>query len=145
MYTTFYNLRGRAFRLTSDPRFFHSQNRMPAALATVSRQRSCAARVSCVDDRTYPRTRTRTTGVSTRAAISPREPANNHPISSAFILNPTLSSRGFLGMLSTPEFEIPCTSTSSRRVLPLFSACSWRRRERRTSLLLGTRTHSTDA
>jgi len=53
----------------------------------------------------------KTTVVHTALQILTERAATSHPISSAFILNPTLSREEFLEMILA-EFEIPCTATS---------------------------------
>src|SRR5260370_18053171 len=114
MYTTFYNLREEPFRLTSDPRFFHLAEPHAAALATVV---EAVMRRKGFVLMTGPIGTGKTTVVHTALQILTERAANNHPISSAFILNPTLSRGEFLEMLLS-EFEIPCTSTSKPARLP---------------------------
>lgn len=53
----------------------------------------------------------KTTVVHMALQILTEGATTNHPISSAFILNPTLSREDFLEMILT-EFEVPCTGTS---------------------------------
>ena len=138
MYTTFYNLREEPFRLTSDPRFFHLAEPHAAALATL---------VEAVMRRkgfvllTGPIGTGKTTVVHTALQILTERAATNHPISSAFILNPTLSREEFLEMLLS-EFEIPCTSTSKpARLSALQRMLLETQRKGGTSLLLVDEAH----
>jgi len=138
MYTAFYNLREEPFRLTSDPRFFHLAQPHAAALATL---------VEAVMRRkgfvllTGPIGTGKTTVVHTALQILTERAAASHPISSAFILNPTLSREEFLEMLLT-EFEIPCTSTSKpARLSALQRMLLETQRRGGTSLLLVDEAH----
>ena len=138
MYTTFYNLREEPFRLTSDPRFFHLAQPHAAALAAL---------VEAVMRRkgfvllTGPIGTGKTTVVHTALQILTERAATSHPISSAFILNPTLSREEFLEMLLT-EFEIPCTSTSKpARLAALQRMLLETQRNGGTSLLLVDEAH----
>src|SRR5882724_3512363 len=138
MFTTFYNLREEPFRLTSDPRFFHLAQPHAAALATL---------VEAVMRRkgfvllTGPIGTGKTTVVHTALQILTERAAASHPISSAFILNPTLSREEFLEMLLT-EFEIPCTSTSKpARLSALQRMLLETQRNGGTSLLLVDEAH----
>src|SRR6202162_3077603 len=105
MYTTFYHLREEPFRLTSDPRFFHLAEPHAAALATLV---EAVMRSKGFVLMTGPIGTGKTTVVHTALQIL-SERATSHPISSAFILNPTLSRDEFLEMILT-EFEVPCTA-----------------------------------
>ncbi len=138
MYTTFYNLREEPFRLTSDPRFFHLAEPHAAALATL---------VEAVMRRkgfvllTGPIGTGKTTVVHTALQILTERAATDHPISSAFILNPTLSREEFLEMLLS-EFEVPCTSTSKpARLSALQRMLLETQRKGGTSLLLVDEAH----
>ena len=138
MYTTFYNLREEPFRLTSDPRFFHLAEPHAAALATVveavMRRRGFVLM-------TGPIGTGKTTVVHTALQILTERAATNHPISSAFILNPTLSREEFLEMLLS-EFEITCTSTSKpARLSALQRMLLETQRKGGTSLLLVDEAH----
>jgi len=138
MYTTFYNLREEPFRLTSDPRFFHLAEPHAAALATL---------VEAVMRRkgfvllTGPIGTGKTTVVHTALQILTERAATDLPISSAFILNPTLSREEFLEMLLS-EFEVPCTSTSKpARLSALQRMLLETQRKGGTSLLLVDEAH----
>ena len=138
MYTAFYKLREEPFRLTSDPRFFHLSEPHAAALATL---------VEAVMRRkgfvllTGPIGTGKTTVVHTALQILTERAATNHPISSAFILNPTLSREEFLEMILT-EFEIPCTATSKpARLAALQRMLLETQRNGGTSLLLVDEAH----
>jgi general secretion pathway protein A len=138
MYTTYYNLREEPFRLTSDPRFFHLAEPHAAALATL---------VEAVMRRkgflllTGPIGTGKTTVVHTALQILTERAASGHPISSAFILNPTLSREEFLEMILT-EFEIPCAATSKpARLSALQRMLLETQRKGGTSLLLVDEAH----
>lgn len=138
MYTTYYNLREEPFRLTSDPRFFHLAEPHAAALAglveAVLRRKGFVLM-------TGPIGTGKTTVVHTALQILTERAANNHPISSAFILNPTLSREEFLEMLLS-EFEIPCTATSKpARLAALQRMLLETQRKGGTSLLLVDEAH----
>jgi general secretion pathway protein A len=138
MYTTFYNLREEPFRLTSDPRFFHLAEPHAAALATVV---EAVMRRKGFVLMTGPIGTGKTTVVHTALQILTERAANNHPISSAFILNPTLSREEFLEMLLS-EFEITCTSTSKpARLAALQRMLLETQRKGGTSLLLVDEAH----
>src|SRR5713226_2080143 len=104
MYTAYYHLREDPFRLTSDPRFFHLAESHAAALTTlveaVTRRKGFVLM-------TGPIGTGKTTVLHAALQILSERAATSHPISSAFILNPTLSREEFLEMLLS-EFEIPC-------------------------------------
>lgn len=108
MYTAFYNLREEPFRLTSDPRFFHFAEPHAAALATLV---DAVVRRKGFVLMTGPIGTGKTTVVHTALQILSERATTNHPISSAFILNPTLSRDEFLEMILT-EFEVSCAGTS---------------------------------
>jgi general secretion pathway protein A len=138
MYTTFYNLREEPFRLTSDPRFFHLAEPHAAALATLV---EAVMRRKGFVLMTGPIGTGKTTVVHTALQILTERAAANHPISSAFILNPTLSREEFLEMLLS-EFEIPCTSTSKpARLAALQRMLLETQRKGGTSLLLVDEAH----
>src|SRR5260370_12392925 len=105
MYTTFYNLREEPFRLTSDPRFCHLAEPHAAALATlveaVTRRKGFVLM-------TGPIGTGKTTVVHTALQILTGRAATSHPISSAFILNPTLTREEFLKI---PLSHSPIPST----------------------------------
>src|SRR6201998_4095953 len=108
MYTTSANLPREPFRLPSAPRFFHLAEPHAAALATLV---EAVMRRKGFVLMTGPIGTGKTTVVHTALQILTERAATGHPISSAFILNPTLSRDEFLEMILT-EFEIPCTATS---------------------------------
>jgi general secretion pathway protein A len=138
MYTTFYNLREEPFRLTSDPRFFHLAEPHAAALATLV---EAVMRRKGFVLMTGPIGTGKTTVVHTALQILSERAAANHPISSAFILNPTLSREEFLEMILT-EFEIPCTGTSKpARLSALQRMLLETQRKGGTSLLLVDEAH----
>src|SRR5256885_444390 len=138
MYTTFYNLREEPFRLTSDPRFFHLSEPHAAALASLI---EAVMRRKGFVLLTGPIGTGKTTVVHTALQILTERAATNHPISSAFILNPTLSREEFLEMLLS-EFEIPCTSTSKpARLSALQRMLLDTQRKGGTSLLLVDEAH----
>lgn len=138
MYTTFYNLREEPFRLTSDPRFFHLAEPHAAALATLV---EAVMRRKGFVLMTGPIGTGKTTVVHTALQILTERAASNHPISSAFILNPTLSREEFLEMLLS-EFEIPCTSASKpARLAALQRMLLETQRKGGTSLLLVDEAH----
>ena len=138
MYTTFYNLREEPFRLTSDPRFFHLAEPHAAALATLV---EAVMRRKGFVLMTGPIGTGKTTVVHTALQILAERAATSHPISSAFILNPTLSREEFLEMLLS-EFEIPCTSTSKpARLAALQRMLLETQRKGGTSLLLVDEAH----
>src|SRR5580704_2453266 len=138
MYTTFYNLREEPFRLTSDPRFFHLAEPHAAALATLV---EAVMRRKGFVLMTGPIGTGKTTVVHTALQILSERAAANHPISSAFILNPTLSREEFLEMILT-EFEIPCTATSKpARLSALQRMLLETQRKGGTSLLLVDEAH----
>jgi general secretion pathway protein A len=138
MYTSFYNLREEPFRLTSDPRFFHLSEPHAAALATLV---EAVMRRKGFVLMTGPIGTGKTTVVHTALQILTERAATNHPISSAFILNPTLSREEFLEMLLS-EFEIPCTATSKpARLAALQRMLLETQRKGGTSLLLVDEAH----
>jgi general secretion pathway protein A len=138
MYTNFYNLREEPFRLTSDPRFFHLAEPHAAALATVV---EAVMRRKGFVVMTGPIGTGKTTVVHTALQILSERAATEHPISSAFILNPTLSREEFLEMVLT-EFEIPCTGTSKpARLAALQKMLLETQRKGGTSLLLVDEAH----
>jgi general secretion pathway protein A len=138
MYTTFYNLREEPFRLTSDPRFFHLAEPHAAALATLV---EAVMRRKGFVLMTGPIGTGKTTVVHAALQILTERAATNHPISSAFILNPTLSREEFLEMLLS-EFEITCTSTSKpARLAALQRMLLETQRKGGTSLLLVDEAH----
>jgi general secretion pathway protein A len=108
MYTSFYNLREEPFRLTSDPRFFHLSEPHAAALAALI---EAVMRRKGFVLMTGPIGTGKTTVVHAALQILTERATTANPISSAFILNPTLSREEFLEMILA-EFEIPCTATS---------------------------------
>jgi len=108
MYTTFYNLREEPFRLTSDPRFFHLAEPHAVALATLI---EAVMRRKGFILMTGPIGTGKTTVVHTALQILSERATASNPMSSAFILNPTLTREEFLEMVLT-EFEVPCTGTS---------------------------------
>src|SRR5437660_1400928 len=138
MYTPFYNRREEPFRLTSDPRFFHLAEPHAAALATLV---EAVMRRKGFVLMTGPIGTGKTTVVHTALQILTERAATNHPISSAFILNPTLSREEFLEMLLS-EFEIPCTSASKpARLSALQRMLLETQRKGGTSLLLVDEAH----
>jgi general secretion pathway protein A len=138
MYTAYYNLREEPFRLTSDPRFFHLAEPHAAALATLV---EAVMRRKGFVLMTGPIGTGKTTVVHTALQILTERAATNHPISSAFILNPTLSREEFLEMLLS-EFEITCTSTSKpARLAALQRMLLETQRKGGTSLLLVDEAH----
>jgi general secretion pathway protein A len=138
MYTTYYKLREEPFRLTSDPRFFHLAEPHAAALATVV---EAVIRRKGFVLMTGPIGTGKTTVVHTALQILTERATTNHPLSSAFILNPTLSREEFLEMILT-EFEIPCTSTSKpARLSALHRMLLETQRKGGTSLLLVDEAH----
>lgn len=138
MYTTFYNLREEPFRLTSDPRFFHLAE--PHALALATLVEAVMRRKGFVL-MTGPIGTGKTTVVHTALQILSERAAASHPISSAFILNPTLSREEFMEMILT-EFEIPCTGTSKpARLAALQRMLLETQRKGGTSLLLVDEAH----
>lgn len=138
MYTTFYSLREEPFRLTSDPRFFHLAEPHAAALATLV---EAVMRRKGFVLMTGPIGTGKTTVVHTALQILTERASTSHPISSAFILNPTLSREEFLEMLLS-EFEIPCTSTSKpARLAALQRMLLETQRKGGTSLLLVDEAH----
>jgi general secretion pathway protein A len=138
MYTAYYNLREEPFRLTSDPRFFHLAEPHAAALATLV---EAVMRRKGFILMTGPIGTGKTTVVHTALQILTERAATSHPISSAFILNPTLSREEFLEMILT-EFEIPCTATSKpARLAALQRMLLETQRKGGTSLLLVDEAH----
>jgi len=138
MYTSFYGLREEPFRLTSDPRFFYLAEPHAAALATVV---EAVMRRKGIVLLTGPIGTGKTTVVHTALQILMEKAATSKPISSAFILNPTLSREEFLEMLLS-EFEIPCTATSKpARLAALQRMLLETQRKGGTSLLLVDEAH----
>jgi general secretion pathway protein A len=138
MYTSYYNLREEPFRLTSDPRFFHLAEPHAAALATLV---EAVMRRKGFVLMTGPIGTGKTTVVHTALQILTERATTNHPISSAFILNPTLSREEFLEMILA-EFEIPCTATSKpARLAALQRMLLETQRKGGTSLLLVDEAH----
>lgn len=138
MYTSFYNLREEPFRLTSDPRFFHLAE--PHAVALAMLVEAVLRRKGFVL-MTGPIGTGKTTVVHTALQILSERAATSHPISSAFILNPTLSRDEFLEMILT-EFEVPCTATSKpARLAALQRMLLETQRKGGTSLLLVDEAH----
>ena len=138
MYTAFYKLREEPFRLTSDPRFFHLSE--PHAVALASLVEAVMRRKGFVL-LTGPIGTGKTTVVHTALQILTERAATSHPISSAFILNPTLSRDEFLEMILT-EFEVPCTATSKpARLAALQRMLLETQRNGGTSLLLVDEAH----
>jgi general secretion pathway protein A len=138
MYTSYYNLREEPFRLTSDPRFFHLAEPHAAALATLV---EAVMRRKGFVLMTGPIGTGKTTVVHTALQILTERATTSHPISSAFILNPTLSREEFLEMILA-EFEIPCTATSKpARLAALQRMLLETQRKGGTSLLLVDEAH----
>lgn len=138
MYAAFYNLREEPFRLTSDPRFFHLAEPHATALATLV---EAVMRRKGFVLMTGPIGTGKTTVVHMALQILTEGATTNHPISSAFILNPTLSREDFLEMILT-EFEVPCTGTSKpARLSALHKMLLATQREGGTSLLLVDEAH----
>jgi len=138
MYTAFYNLREEPFRLTSDPRFFHLAKPHAAALAALI---EAVMRRKGFVLMTGPIGTGKTTVVHTALQILSERATESNPISSAFILNPTLSREEFLEMILT-EFEIPCTGTSKpARLSALHRMLLDTQRRGGTSLLLVDEAH----
>lgn len=138
MYTAFYNLREEPFRLTSDPRFFHLAEPHAIALATLV---EAVVRRKGFVLMTGPIGTGKTTVVHMALRILTEGATTNHPISSAFILNPTVSREDFLEMILT-EFELPCTGTSKpARLSALHRMLLETQREGGTSLLLIDEAH----
>ena len=139
MYTAFYDLQEEPFRLTSDPRFFHLAEPHAAALATLV---DAVMRRKGFVVMTGPVGTGKTTVVHTALQIlTERAASNNNPLSSAFILNPTLSREEFLEMVLA-EFEIACTATSKpARLSALQRMLLETQRKGGTSLLLVDEAH----
>lgn len=138
MYTTYYKLREEPFRLTSDPRFFHLAEPHAAALATLV---EAVMRRKGFVLMTGPIGTGKTTVVHTALQILTERATANRPMSSAFILNPTLSREEFLEMILT-EFEIPCAATSKpARLSALQRMLLETQRKGGTSLLLVDEAH----
>lgn len=138
MYAAFYNLREEPFRLTSDPRFFHLAEPHATALATLV---EAVMRRKGFVLMTGPIGTGKTTVVHMALQILTEGATTNHPISSAFILNPTLSREDFLEMILT-EFEVPCTGTSKpARLSALHKMLLETQRNGGTSLLLVDEAH----
>jgi len=138
MYTGYYKLREEPFRLTSDPRFFHLAEPHAAALATLV---EAVMRRKGFVLMTGPIGTGKTTVVHTALQILTERATADHPLSSAFILNPTLSREEFLEMILT-EFEIPCTATSKpARLSALHRMLLETQRKGGTSLLLVDEAH----
>jgi general secretion pathway protein A len=138
MYTTFYNLREEPFRLTSDPRFFHLAE--PHALALATLVEAVMRRKGFVL-MTGPIGTGKTTVVHTALQILSERAATSHPISSAFILNPTLSREEFLEMI-LEEFEVSCAASSKvARLAALQRMLLETQRKGGTSLLLVDEAH----
>jgi len=138
MYTSYYKLREEPFRLTSDPRFFHLAEPHAAALATLV---EAVMRRKGFVLMTGPIGTGKTTVVHTALQILTERATTNHPMSSAFILNPTLSREEFLEMILT-EFEIPCATTSKpARLAALHRMLLETQRKGGTSLLLVDEAH----
>src|SRR5207248_10651718 len=134
----FYNLREEPFRLTSDPRFFHLSEPHAAALASLI---EAVMRRKGFVLMTGPIGTGKTTVVHTALQILSERATTAHPISSAFILNPTLSREEFLETILT-EFEIPCTGTSKpARLSALQQMLLDTQRRGGTSLLLVDEAH----
>lgn len=137
-YTAYYDLREEPFRLTSDPRFFHLAEPHAAALTTLV---EAVMRRKGFVLMTGPVGTGKTTVVHMALQILTERAATGHPISSAFILNPTLSREEFLEMILT-EFEIPCTATSKpARLSALQRMLLETQRNGGTSLLLVDEAH----
>ena len=138
MYAAFYNLREEPFRLTSDPRFFHLAEPHATALATLV---EAVMRRKGFVLMTGPIGTGKTTVVHMALQILTEGATTNHPISSAFILNPTLSRDDFLEMILA-EFEVPCTGTSKpARLSALHKMLLETQRKGGTSLLLVDEAH----
>ena len=138
MYTAFYNLREEPFRLTSDPRFFHLAAPHAAALATLI---DAVMRRKGFVLMTGPIGTGKTTVVHTALQILSERATASNPISSAFVLNPTLSRDEFLEMILA-EFEIPCTGTGKpARLAALQQMLLETQRRGGTSLLLVDEAH----
>jgi general secretion pathway protein A len=138
MYTAFYKLREEPFRLTSDPRFFHLSKPHAEALAALI---EAVMRRKGFVLMTGPIGTGKTTVVHTALQILTERATTSNPISSAFILNPTLSREEFLEMILT-EFEIPCTATSKpARLSALHRMLLETQRRGGTSLLLVDEAH----
>ncbi len=108
MYETFFGLREEPFRLTSDPRFIHLAEPHAAALTTLVEAVTRRTGLVLV---TGPCGTGKTMVVRTALQILTDRASSSHPISAAFIVNPTLSRAELLEM-TLAEFEIPCIATS---------------------------------
>jgi general secretion pathway protein A len=108
MYEAFLGLREQPFRLTSDPRFFHLAEPHANALATLIE--AVMSRKGLVV-MTGPSGTGKTMVVHTTLHILAQRATSHRPISSAFLLNPTLSREEFLEAILA-EFEIRCAETS---------------------------------
>jgi general secretion pathway protein A len=113
MYTKFYGLKEEPFNLTPDPRFLHLADPHREVLTNLV---SGVVRRRGILVATGPVGTGKTTLLHAALHILSTHEAETGPISSAFLLNPTLSREELLEAI-LDEYEVTCTSTSKIRRL----------------------------
>ena len=113
MYTTFYGLKEEPFRLTPDPRFLHLAEPHREVLTNLV---GSVARRKGIVVATGPVGTGKTTLLHATLHLLADKSIEAGPISSAFLLNPTLSRDELLEAI-LDEFEVPCDSSSKTRRL----------------------------
>lgn len=113
MYTQFYGLKEEPFNLTPDPRFLHLADPHREVLTNLV---SGVVRRRGILVASGPVGTGKTTLLHAALHILSTHEAETGPISSAFLLNPTLSREELLEAI-LDEYEVTCTSTSKIRRL----------------------------
>lgn len=138
MYTTFYDLREEAFRLTPDPRFLHLAEPHRAVLMTLLEGIILRKGFVVV---TGPIGTGKTTLLHTALQILSTQSQATMSFASAFLVNPTLSRDEFLEAL-LEEFEVPCSfTTKPRRIAALHQMLLEMQRRGGTAVLLIDEAH----
>src|SRR5215467_465246 len=108
MYSTFYGLKQVPFRLTPDPRFLHlaepHRNTLRAMVEGVARRKGLLVSIGPIGTG-------KTTLLYCLQHILAHESSTDHPIRSAFIVNPVLTQEELFESLFD-ELEIECPSTT---------------------------------
>jgi general secretion pathway protein A len=113
MYTTYYGLKEEAFRLTPDPRFLHlaepHREVLTSLVAGVLQRKGIVVA-------TGPVGTGKTTLLHATLHFLASQPSGSGPISTAFLLNPTLNREELLEAV-LDEFQVTSTSSSKPRRL----------------------------
>lgn len=138
MYTQFYNLREEPFRLTPDPRFLHLAE--PHRIALGVMLQSILTRKGFIA-LTGPIGTGKTTLIHAALHLLAENAAVKDKLSTAFIVNPTLTREEFLEAV-LDEFEITCASTSKpRRLAALHDVLLATQRKGGTTILIVDEAH----